>query len=88
MPRQCILTAAERAALLAFPIEKSELIRLYTFSEQDLSVIKQRRGDANHLTDPKWRLVTRLLGLGLVTMQFSFIYASTEPADVARYTTG
>ena len=43
MPRQCILTAAERSALLAFPIEKSELIRLYIFSEQDLSVIKQRR---------------------------------------------
>ena len=49
MPRQCILTAAERSALLAFPTEKSELIRLYTFSEQDLSVIKQRRGDANRL---------------------------------------
>jgi TnpA family transposase len=49
MPRQCILTAAERSALLAFPSEKSELIRLYTFSEQDLSVIKQRRGDSNRL---------------------------------------
>jgi hypothetical protein len=46
MPRQCILAAAERSALLAFPTKKSELIRLYTFSEQDLSVIKQRRGDA------------------------------------------
>jgi Domain of unknown function (DUF4158) len=49
MPRQCILTAAERSALLAFPTKKSELIRLYTFSEQDLSVIKQRRGDAPFL---------------------------------------
>ena len=49
MPRQCILTAAERSALLAFPIEKSELIRLYTFSEQDLSAIKQRRGNANRV---------------------------------------
>jgi TnpA family transposase len=49
MPRQCILTAAERSALLAFPSERSELIRLYTFSEQDLSVIKQRRGDSNRL---------------------------------------
>ena len=29
MPRQCILTAAERSALLAFPTEKSELTRLY-----------------------------------------------------------
>jgi hypothetical protein len=43
------LTAAERVALFAFPIEKSELIRLYTFSEQDLSVIKQRREDVNRL---------------------------------------
>jgi TnpA family transposase len=34
---------------LAFPSERSELIRLYTFSEQDLSVINQRRGDANRL---------------------------------------
>jgi hypothetical protein len=32
MPRHCILTAAERSALLAFPTERSELIRLYTFS--------------------------------------------------------
>ncbi len=29
MPRQCILTAAERSALLAFPTEKSELTRVY-----------------------------------------------------------
>jgi hypothetical protein len=35
------------SALLAFPIKKSELIRLYTFSEQDFSAIKQRRGDSN-----------------------------------------
>jgi len=51
MPHQCILTAAERAALSAFPIEKSELIRLYTFSEQDLSAIKRRRGDVNGRLD-------------------------------------
>jgi TnpA family transposase len=45
----CILTATERSAVLAFPSEKSDLIRLYTFSEQDLSVIKQRRGNSNRL---------------------------------------
>ena len=39
----------ERSALLAFPIETSELISLSTFSEQDLSAIKQRRGDTNRL---------------------------------------
>jgi TnpA family transposase len=49
MPHRCILTPGERTALLAFPSERSELIRLYTFSEQDLSVINQRRGDANRL---------------------------------------
>jgi TnpA family transposase len=36
-------------SLLAFPIEKSEPIRFYTFSEQDMSVMKQSRGDANRL---------------------------------------
>ena len=35
--------------MLAFPSARSELIRLYTFSEHDLSVINQRRGDANRL---------------------------------------
>jgi hypothetical protein len=49
MPYRCVLTSAERAALLGFPTERSELIRLYSFSEQDLSVINQRRGDANRL---------------------------------------
>jgi hypothetical protein len=49
MPHRCILTPAGLTALLAFPSERSELIRLYTFSEQDLSVINQRRGDANRL---------------------------------------
>jgi hypothetical protein len=29
MPHRCILTPAERTALLAFPSERSELIRLY-----------------------------------------------------------
>jgi Domain of unknown function (DUF4158) len=41
-----------------FPTEKSELMRLYTFSEQDPSVIKQRRGDANRLA-----MVARQLGI-------------------------
>jgi hypothetical protein len=36
----------EMLSLLAFPIEKSEPIRFYTFSEQDMSVMKQSRGDA------------------------------------------
>ena len=31
------------------PTDETELIRLYTLSEQDLSAIRQRRGDANRL---------------------------------------
>ncbi|MDF5814897.1 DUF4158 domain-containing protein [Pseudomonas aeruginosa] len=44
MPRRSILSAAERESLLALPDTKDELIRHYTFSETDLSIIRQRRG--------------------------------------------
>jgi hypothetical protein len=64
MPHQCILAAAEGAALFAFPIEKSELIRLYRFSEQDLSVIKRRRGDVNGRLNRAAQL-----GIGEITQQ-------------------
>jgi len=47
MPRRNFLTPAERASLLAFPVSDDELIRHYTFSEPDLSVIGQRRGSHN-----------------------------------------
>ncbi len=43
MPRRSILSAAERESLLALPDTKDELIRHYTFSESDLSIIRQRR---------------------------------------------
>jgi len=49
MRRRFILTASERSGLLAIPTDETELIRLYTLSEQDLSAIRQRRGDANRL---------------------------------------
>jgi hypothetical protein len=49
MPRRSLLTPAERAGLLAFPTTDDELIRYYTFSEPDLSVIRQRRGNHNRL---------------------------------------
>src|SRR5262245_58257931 len=49
MPRRRLLTPAERAGLLAFPTTDDELLRHYTFSEPDLSVIGQRRGDHNRL---------------------------------------
>jgi TnpA family transposase len=49
MPRRSILSAAERESLLALPDTNDELIRHYTFSESDLSIINQRRGAANRL---------------------------------------
>ncbi|MBU2821979.1 DUF4158 domain-containing protein, partial [Acidithiobacillus caldus] len=49
MPRRSILSAAERDNLLALPDAKEELIRHYTFSDTDLSSIRQRRGPANRL---------------------------------------
>ena len=49
MPRRSILSAPERANLLALPDAPEDLIRRYTFSEQDLSLIGRRRGDANRL---------------------------------------
>lgn len=52
MPRRFILSAAERENLLALPETKDDLIRYYTFSETDLSLIQQRRGSANRLALP------------------------------------
>ncbi len=46
MPRRSILSAAERESLLALPDTKDELIRHYTFSESDLSIIRQRPGQS------------------------------------------
>ena len=49
MPRRSILSAAECDSLRAFPETQDELIRHYTFSEADLSIIRQRRGNHNRL---------------------------------------
>src|SRR5947209_10578342 len=49
MPRRSILSASERGSLLALPDSRDELIRRYTFSESDLSIVRQRRGEANRL---------------------------------------
>ena len=49
MPRRSILSTAERQGLLALPDDSKDLIRHYTLSESDLSVIRQHRGAANRL---------------------------------------
>ena len=43
------MSTAERDSLLALPDTKDDLIRYYTFSDTDLSIIRQRRGPANRL---------------------------------------
>jgi TnpA family transposase len=49
VPRRSLFTPTERALLLAFPTDEAELIQNYTFSEHDLSVILQHRGEHNRL---------------------------------------
>ena len=49
MPRREILSPAQREALLVIPVDRAGLIEHYVLSEQDLSLIRQRRGDHNRL---------------------------------------
>ena len=49
MPRRSILTAVEKESLISIPQSEEDLIRYYTFSEADFSIIRQRRGAANRL---------------------------------------
>lgn len=49
MPRRLILSNSERQNLLNLPDNEDDLVRQYTFKESDLSLIRQRRGDANRL---------------------------------------
>lgn len=49
MARRSILSATERDSLLAFPESQDDLIQHYSFTESDLSLIRQRRGDANRI---------------------------------------
>jgi TnpA family transposase len=49
MPRREILSPAQRQALLEIPVDRAGLIKHYVLSEQDISLIRQRRGDHNRL---------------------------------------
>ncbi len=50
MPRRQILTESERNDLFAIPEEREDLIRLYSLSERDISMIDQNsRGSENRL---------------------------------------
>ena len=67
MPRRSILSAAEREGLLAFPDTEEELIRHYTFSEPDMSAIRQRRGNHNRIGFAVQLCYLRYPGFGLPT---------------------
>ena len=49
MPRRSVFSASERDSLLVIPNTQDELIRYYTLSELDLSIIRQHRGAENRL---------------------------------------
>jgi len=66
MPRRSILSSAERASLLPLPDSNDELIRHYTLNEADLSLIRQRRGDANRLGFAVQLCLLRYPGQGLL----------------------
>jgi len=65
MPRKSLLTPAERSDLMSPPATEEELVRHYSFSERDLSLIRQRRGDANRLGFAVQLCLLRFPGRGL-----------------------
>ena len=70
IPRRSILFAAE----CALPDTQDELIRHYTFNENeaDLSIIRQRRGTANRLGFATQLCYLRFLGIILGVDQLPF----------------
>ena len=49
MPRKAVLSAAQQAALIALPPTKEDLRLHYTLSENDLAIIRRKRGPHNRL---------------------------------------
>ena len=65
MPRRLILSATERASLLALPDTNDDIVRRYAFSEADRALICRRRGDANRLGFAVQLCLLRFPGQGL-----------------------
>lgn len=72
MPRRSTLSATERAQLVALPETPAKLIRQYTFSEADLSLIHQHRGAANRLGFAVQLCYLRFPGIALGVEQEPF----------------
>lgn len=49
MPRRSVLTASQAAELLALPATDAERIRVYTFTPEELKLIRSRRGRSSRL---------------------------------------
>lgn len=49
MPRRTLLSDTERDSLLVLPESQDDLIQQYSFTDADMALIRQRRGDANRL---------------------------------------
>ena len=65
MPRREIHSPAQREALLLIPVDRAGLIEHYVLSEQDLSLIRQRRGDHNRLGIAVQLALLRFPGIAL-----------------------
>lgn len=93
MPRRSILSAAERESLLALPSSNDKLIRHYTFSESDLALVRQRRGDANRFGFAVQLCALRFPGYALssdvclqpVLLQWLVRQVRIDPACWAQY---
>ncbi|HCK2581589.1 TPA: Tn3 family transposase, partial [Escherichia coli] len=93
MPRRLILSATERDTLLALPESQDDLIRYYTFNDSDLSLIRQRRGDANRLGFAVQLCLLRYPGYALGTdselpepvILWVAKQVQAEPASWAKY---
>lgn len=49
MSKRELLSEAERAHLLAIPVDRDALVRLYSFDQRDIDLIRLRREDRNRL---------------------------------------
>ena len=49
MSRRPVLTVIEREELLALPADDLDRVQHFTFSDSDLAIICQRRGEGNRL---------------------------------------
>lgn len=66
MPRRSLLSSAERQSLLSYPDSEEDLIRHYTLSDADQSLIRQRRGNSNRLGIAVQMCLLRFPGQGLL----------------------